>query len=164
DGSQAGPDLNVRAAWPYTMGQGVTVGVVDSGIEMTHQELSNNVAGAPHFNFVLDNTNGAPVNRFADGAHGTEVAGLLGAEANNFRMVGVAPQARLASMVIYDANTDIATDEERMDAYQYDSNVVQIQNHSWGVSLLYPGQTGPTLLEGIGLTNAFFNGRGGRGT
>jgi hypothetical protein len=51
-----------------------------------------------------------------------------------------------------------------MDAYQYDSNVVQVQNHSWGVSQTFTGQMGPSLLEGVGLTNAFVNGREGRGT
>lgn len=164
NGSHAGPDLNVRAAWPYTLGQGVTVGVADTGIELLHQELSNNVAGAPHHNFVLGNTNGLPVNRGSLGAHGTEVAGLLAAGINNFRMVGVAPEAHLASMVLFDSNIVLAADEARMDAYQYDSNVVQVQNHSWGISGTFSGQLGPTLLEEIGMSDAIANGREGKGT
>jgi len=164
DGSQAGPDLDVRAAWPLTLGQGVTVSVDDVGVELSHQELSNNAAGAPHFNFILGTTNGNPVNRGPNGAHGTEVAGLLAAGINNFRMVGAAPGIRLASSVIFDSNFVVASDEQLMDAYQYQSNVVQIQNHSWGVAGTYSGQFAPSLLEEVGISNAIANGRGGLGT
>jgi subtilisin-like proprotein convertase family protein len=164
DGSQAGPDLDVRAAWPLTLGAGVTVSVDDIGVELRHQELSNNAAGAPHYNFILGTTNGNPVNRGASGAHGTEVAGLLASGINNFRMVGVAPEAHLASCVIFSSNFVVAADDQLMDAYEYQSNVIQVQNHSWGVAGTYPGQFAPTLLEEVGISNAIAKGRGGLGT
>src|SRR5882724_11882215 len=96
DGSHAGPDLNVRAAWPYTMGQGVTVAVADMGVELTHTELTQNVAGAPHFNFAAQIASGAPVDRTGTAAHGTEVAGIIAADLDHARMVGVAPNISLA--------------------------------------------------------------------
>ncbi len=164
NGTRAGADLNVRAAWPWTLGQGVTVSVDDVGVELRHEELSNNAAGAPHHNFSTGTTNGNPVNRGPNGAHGTEVAGLLGAGLDNFRMAGVAPKARLASCVIFTSNLVTVADDKLMDAYQYESNVIAVQNHSWGESYTYGGLLAPTALEQVGISNAITKGRGGLGT
>ena len=75
DGSRAGPDLNVRAAWPYTLGQGATIAVADNGVDYTHPALTNHGCGLD-CNFDLLNTNGANISCAAWGAHGTAVAGL----------------------------------------------------------------------------------------
>ncbi|MDE3068080.1 MAG: S8 family serine peptidase [Verrucomicrobiota bacterium] len=161
DGSRHGVDLNVRAAWPYTLGRGVTIAVADTGIEMAHEELSNNLVGAPHYNFVLQNTSAGPIGASAAAAHATEVAGLAAADINHARLVGVAPGAKLASWVILDTNFMLASDEQLMDMYQYQSNTVAVQNHSWGDNGVT--QEGPTLLEQIGISNAVTFGRNGRG-
>lgn len=76
-------------------------------------------------------------------------------------MAGVAPGASLASWVLYDTNFVLASDEQLMDAYQFQSNVVAVQNYSWGnigLELI-----GLSLLEDIGISNAVNHGRGGRG-
>ena len=162
DGTPAGPDLNVRAAWPATRGEGVTLAVADSGVELSHVELIQRAEGAPHHNFSDGTTNAIPWGGTAGWAHGTEVAGLVVAEADNGQgLAGVAPAARLASWLILDPSTRLVSDELLMDAYQFSSNVVDVQNHSWGV--LGSGQVGPSPLEQIGLANAFAFGRGGRG-
>ena len=161
DGTRAGVDLNTRAAWPYSTGEGVTVAVGDTGIELTHQELSVNVAGQPHYSFLSLTTNGAPVNRLSVGAHGTEVSGLIAADLNHARMVGVAPKAGLASWVVVDTNEFLAGEEQLMEMYQYQSNVVGVENFSWGHSGL--AQNPLTLLEDIGISNAVTFGRSGRG-
>jgi subtilisin-like proprotein convertase family protein/subtilisin family serine protease len=161
DGSSAGMDLNLRAAWPYSIGTGVTIAAADTGVEFTHSELAARVAGAPHYNFATQTTNAAPISTSPSGAHGTEVAGLAVAQLNNGRIAGAAPGARLASWVILTTNFQLTTDERLMDMYQYQSNVVAVQNHSWGnqgVAL-----DGPTLLEQIGISNAITYGRAGRG-
>jgi subtilisin family serine protease len=66
-------DVNVRAAWPYSTGEGVIVAVADNGVEMNHVELTNSVTGAPHYNFAEQTTNGLPVNRLGNGCawHGS---------------------------------------------------------------------------------------------
>ncbi len=161
NGDSAGVDLNVRAAWPLATGQGVTIAIADLGVELAHPELAARVAGAPHFNFDNQTTNGNPIAGTATWAHGTEVAGLAAATLNNARMVGVAPSANVASWVIHKTNTTLVSDERLMDMFQYASNIVAVQNHSWAhVGLL---QNGLTLLEEIGISNAVTQGRGGLG-
>ena len=82
------------------------VAVADLGVQLNHPDLTSRTLGAPHFNFFDHTTNGNPA--IATGptsgswAHGTEVAGLIAAEGNNRAgMVGVAPEAQLASWVIF---------------------------------------------------------------
>jgi subtilisin family serine protease/subtilisin-like proprotein convertase family protein len=167
DGSRGGMDLNLRAAWPYSRGQGITIAVADTGLETNHPEFINRVIGAPHFNFDNKQPNGMPPEAAA--IHGTAVAGLAVATAdNNIGVVGVAPEASLASWVVIGTNQALSSrqflvdDESLMDMFQYRSNVVQVQNHSWG------GNTG--LLEpigslvDIGISNAVNFGRGGKGS
>src|SRR5690606_29777041 len=61
DGTRNGIDINVLAAWPITRGEGVTVAVVDTGLEMNHPELESRLIGAPHFNFGNQTTNAGPI-------------------------------------------------------------------------------------------------------
>ncbi|MDB6122455.1 MAG: Peptidase and in kexin sedolisin [Pedosphaera sp.] len=163
DGTMAGLNLNARAAWPYTRGEGITVAVADQGVQLSHPDLAKSVAGAPHFNFTDGTTNGNPFALSSSWAHATEVAGLIAAEANNsIGMAGMAPNAQLASWVIFTpTNQLLATDEQMMDMYQYQSNTVSIQNHSW--NSLGVVQHGPGLLEQVGISNAISQGRSGRG-
>ncbi len=164
DGSSAGVDLNLRAAWPYAKGRGVLVAEADIGLELTHPELTNATAGSPHYNFANQTTNAGPQARVVLATHGTGVAGIIAASMNTDWMTGVAPEVKLASWVIFTDtnNANIITSDDRLMAmYQYQSNSVNVQNHSWGVSGY--GQYGLTTLENIGISNAVTFGQGGRG-
>ena len=162
NGAVTGPDMNVRAAWPYTRGEGVVVAVADLGVELVHPDLAPRIAGALNHNFTDSSTNGQPFGRDYNWAHGTEVAGLIAADGSNKRgMIGAAPAAQLASWVVFNNNLTLVSDEQLMDMYQFASNVVSVQNHSWGHIL--ETQEAPTLLEQVGISNAVTFGRGGRG-
>ena len=76
-------------------------------------------------------------------------------------MVGVAPGANLASWVIINSNYTLADDEMLMDMFQYQTDVVGVQNHSWGNNDIT--LAGPSLLEQFGISNAIAYGRSGRG-
>jgi len=162
DGSSAGVDLNVRAAWCWTLGGGVTIAIADDGVELTHPEFEARDMPALHYDFGNLVTNGLPACRDSGCAHGTMVAGLALAGINDFRMVGVAPEARFASWVIF-TNGLLVDDERLMDMYQYASSAVAVQNHSWG-SGSGKVQGGPTLLEQVGINNATLVGRNGLGS
>lgn len=189
DSTRIGLDLNVFSAWPITKGAGVTVAVADSGLEMDHPELVPRLAGAPHFNFGAGDTNAAPLGGDLSDpyrvfwAHGTSAGGLIAAEGDNDRgIVGVAPEASLASWLVFTTNivtesieyegviyyftnvtVTLVSDEQLMDMYPFASDTVSVQNHSWG-SGSERIQGGPTLLEKLGIEKAITLGRGGRGS
>lgn len=78
-------------------GAGVKVGIIDSGIDYTHPELSANYAGG--WDFV-----GNDANPMDDYGHGTLVAGIIGAADDDTGIVGVAPQASLYAYKVYDSS------------------------------------------------------------
>lgn len=156
-----GFDLNVRSAWPASRGAGVVVAVGDDGIELNHPDLATNLVTQLHHNFVTGSANGGPTS--GSQVHATAVAGLIAARSGNARgMAGVAPLAQLASWVIFDRDGYLAASEEQMlDMFQYRSNAVSVQNHSWGNADVYQIELG--ALEDQGIDNAVQRGREGRG-
>ncbi len=155
NGQRLGPDLNVRAAWSVTKGQGVLVAIADDGVEWTHPEFVQRATDAPHYNFVRESFLGLPNDDAAC------VSGFAVAEGNNGEgIVGVSPAARLASWKIFDAAGD-PTDEQMARMFQYRLEVVGVQNHSWGKSV--PQMLPLSNVEDVALSNAVATGRQGRG-
>lgn len=71
-------------------GRGVRVAIVDSGVDATHPDLAGRVVVEENF------VDSSP---FAPEAHGTAVAGIIGARADDgARVVGIAPQAVLLAL------------------------------------------------------------------
>lgn len=96
--SQAGNDMNIAEAHAQgAFGQGMIVGVVDSGLELNHPDLRANIAANKSLNLISGATNkGDPTSSSVMGDHGTSVGGLIAAAANNgLGGRGVAPQAQL---------------------------------------------------------------------
>ena len=77
----SGNDMNVAAAWRdgYT-GKGIKVAVVDSGLEIAHEDLAPNV-DAKSFNFLNGSNDPTPTVSGFD--HGTAVAGIVASAAFN---------------------------------------------------------------------------------
>ena len=81
--------IEAGAAQQWSRGEGVNVAIVDTGVDVEHPDLAGRVA-LTH-NFIDDDRQA-----FASDRHGTGVAGIIGADANNnLGIVGVAPAARL---------------------------------------------------------------------
>jgi subtilisin family serine protease/subtilase family serine protease len=100
----ADADIDAPEGWALTAGTGITVAVIDTGIDYTHPDLAANYAGG--YNFV--NPVASPMD---DHGHGTHVAGTIAAALNNLTgnpadeegIVGVAPHARLLAYKVCDA-------------------------------------------------------------
>ncbi len=163
NGALTGVDLNVRSAWPRTTGRGVVIAVADTGIEFSHPDLSPRAATGFHRDFFNGTSDPSPVGASGEFAtHGTSVAGLAAADGENRSgMIGVAPGAGLASWRIFSSGGHLANQEQLMDMFQAHSNVVAVQNHSWGEDGL--ALDGPSVLELAGISNAITLGRDGRG-
>ena len=91
----AGIDLCMGGLWAAGVtGAGVTVNVIDEGLEIGHEDLSGNVLAGKSYNFVTGSTN--PTNSATTGDHGTSVAGLITAsKGNGLGGSGVSPSASL---------------------------------------------------------------------
>lgn len=162
-GQRQGVDLNLRAAWGAAKGQGVTVAVVDGGLDLEHPDLSDRTQQGPHFHFGETNLND---DGFLDfDAHGTAVAGLIAAKGNNETgVIGAAPQTNLSSLVFFDnclGRDSVVDDLALMDAFQFKIDKIAVQNHSWGP--FRPDQAGIDALSNAGIENAVRNGCAGKG-
>ncbi|MGM0482232.1 MAG: S8 family serine peptidase, partial [Pseudomonadota bacterium] len=95
---QAGEDMNIVEAHAQgAFGQGMIVGVVDSGLEINHPDLQANIAANKSLNVVPDAINKSdPTSTSLSGDHGTSVAGLIAAVAGNEEGGrGVAPMTKV---------------------------------------------------------------------
>ncbi|WP_371868375.1 S8 family peptidase [Duganella margarita] len=84
----------------YTRGRGITVAVVDSGIDASHPDLHGQLD--VNNNFV--DAGPTPAEN-----HGTAVAGIIAARVGGGGIIGVAPQARLMGLRACWQQRDLAT-------------------------------------------------------
>jgi hypothetical protein len=81
--------MDVADAHPWSRGEGVKVAIIDTGVDTQHPDLRDSIAAAVNFVDADDA-------QFRRDRHGTEMAGVIAAVANNREgIVGVAPNARL---------------------------------------------------------------------
>ncbi len=93
--------VGAPTAWNTTQGSGVTIAVLDSGVDGAHPDLVPNLVAG--YNFYDNNTNTADVC-----GHGTAVAGTAAAASNNsIGVAGVAGQAKIMPIRVayYDATS-----------------------------------------------------------
>ncbi len=169
-GGRPGVDIRAVPAWDAALGHGVTIGVVDDGIDAFHPDLTANYAFGLGHDWNDQDDLPYPVAGGLDGDnHGTAVAGLAAARGHNALGVsGVAPRARLAGLRLIAAPTD---DSEDAAAMAWRNDVIAIKNNSWGPpdadganpeNSIFLNPPGPlwraAILDGVA------NGRAGRGT
>jgi len=81
--------IGANTAWDTSQGAGVTIAILDSGIDSAHPDLAGNIV--PGYNSYDNNTNTADVC-----GHGTKVAGSAAALTNNaLGVAGVAGRAKI---------------------------------------------------------------------
>jgi subtilisin len=85
--------------WDTSMGKGIRVAVLDTGIDFNHPDLKPNYVGGVSF------VKGAPT-PMDDHYHGTHCAGTIAAARNGAGVVGVAPQASLYAVKVLDKNAN----------------------------------------------------------
>jgi subtilisin family serine protease len=81
--------MDVADAHPLSRGDGVKVALIDTGVDVHHPDLRGSIGTATNFVDADDQ-------QFERDRHGTEMAGVIAAVANNREgIVGIAPGARL---------------------------------------------------------------------
>lgn len=157
-----GADANIETAWDFVTGQGVTIGIVDDGLEITHEDLVDNVNTAIDYDWNGNDNDPSPTTtgNFTDN-HGTAVAGVAaGAGNNGLGVTGAAYNAELVGLrLIAGPVSDLAEAQ----ALTHQNQIIDIYNNSWG-----PADNG--RISNIGpqalaaLQQSVLTGRGGLGT
>lgn len=108
---------DIETIWSEFTGAGVTVGVFDSGTDFIHEDLAVNYDASLHL--VLDGSAIVP----ETGQHGTAVAGLIAAANNGLGGVGVAWDATISGVDVFDYYL--------FEAFSHMA-AFDITNNSWG--------------------------------
>lgn len=88
-----GIDVSIEKAWESATGRGVKIAFVDTGVDMDHTDLRQNIH-CPGY----DTETGKPESQVY-GPHGTHCAGIAAAvKDNSFQIAGVAPDAEIMSV------------------------------------------------------------------
>ena len=91
--------IKADAAWGRGWtGKGSIVIIADSGTNINHTDLDNQIHSAK--NFIDGSTDVSDIN-----GHGTHVAGITGAEMNNTGMIGVAPDVKMMIAKVTDSTS-----------------------------------------------------------
>jgi len=146
-GGTAGMDIDVDPAFAQGFsGSGIPVAVVDTGLEIAHEDLAANVIPGGSFNFNNGSTD--PTNTVdTTGDHGTSVAGLIAMARNVVGGLGVAPNAKLKgfNFLSMTAQTEQAfLNSLGASAANPSSQNVFIFNQSFGIDTNTPELVDPT--------------------
>jgi type VII secretion-associated serine protease mycosin len=97
--------VSYEAAWPTARGSGVTVAVVDTGVRGTHEDLAGAVVAGTDLASDQHSVDPSGKGMVDPGGHGTHVAGIIGARANNGRgIAGGAPGVKIMPIRVLDAH------------------------------------------------------------
>ncbi len=94
--------IDAEWAWGASTGAGVSVAVVDTGIDGDHPDLAANIVEGVNFVSKPAWKPANPGKWDDDNGHGTHVAGIIAAANNDIGVVGVAPEASLYAVKVLD--------------------------------------------------------------
>ena len=123
--SEGTHDLNIEDVISSGItGLGTIIAIVDTGLELSHEDLSANVVAGKSYDYSDQDNNPEPINSLGD--HGTSIAGLTSAVGgNNIGVRGVAPNSKVVGFnVIGGSNNTI-------------SNMVDALGGASGLSLIH---------------------------
>ncbi|MEM1276635.1 MAG: S8 family serine peptidase [Pseudomonadota bacterium] len=150
-------DVDAMGAWQHTTGEGVVVAVIDTGVELTHPDLDDNLwvnTGEIAGNGIDDDGNGYidDVHGYDFGGakfsvvgdkdsdptdtdgHGTHVAGIIAAEGGNgIGGSGVAPDAQIMALRVGADDSPYLSGFAILEAIEYaTANGARVSNNSYG--------------------------------
>ncbi|XP_063167418.1 proprotein convertase subtilisin/kexin type 7 isoform X2 [Candoia aspera] len=159
-----GMDVNVTGVWERNVtGQGVTVVVVDDGVEHTIKDIQPNYS--PEGSYDLNSNDPDPMphpDEENGNRHGTRCAGEIAAVSNNsFCAVGVAYGSRIAGIRVLDGPL---TDSLEAIAFNKHYQINDIYSCSWGPDDDGKTVDGPHQLGKAALQHGVIAGRRGFGS
>ena len=88
--------LNIDRQWTYSEGRGVIVAVIDTGCDLEHIDIKNNLLKGIN---IIDKSKDPQ----DDNGHGSHVCGMIAAENNGLGMVGVSPKVKILPVKALDS-------------------------------------------------------------
>ena len=161
---------DLQTIWDEYTGAGVSVGVYDAGVQSDHADLAANYDASLHIEYNGTIWAGDPndASTYAQN-HGTAVAGIIAAAANGSGTVGIAHEASITSVNIFDSTSDISFVNfwgfiEALSSLNFD-----VMNNSWGSTSQYSADANPNENSGaryqtLAWESVAADGRGGLGT
>ncbi|WP_255345644.1 type VII secretion-associated serine protease mycosin [Streptomyces chartreusis] len=126
--------------WAETQGEGVTVAVVDSGVDTSHPDLAGQVLEGKDF------TGGGNAQKDLDG-HGTSMASLIAGHGHgsgkDSGMVGLAPKSKILPLRVIQTQKDPNHDETWAAAVRY-----AVDQGAKVINLSFSNDGGKTLSDG----------------
>ena len=110
--------------YKYT-GQGVTIAIIDDGLDTTHVELNNTIIAT--YDISTKTTNVA--HSSMSGYHGTAVTGIIGANDNTIGIKGIASNSQIIFLKHKEGMSDSETIELFNKAKELGADII---NCSWG--------------------------------
>jgi thermitase len=161
--------IGMPEAWELYRGSpDVIVGVVDSGVESTHPDLAGKFTAG--YNFVHDSGD-----TYDDNGHGTYIAGIIGAEANNglgiaginwhvrimpiksLDMFGAGAYSDVAAGIIFAADNGADVINLSLGGEQYSRLLEEAVNYARGKGCLLVAASGNTNSEKVFYPAAYKN-------
>jgi len=144
NGAKKASDAKITPVWDQRdssgnliRGTGITIGIVDDGVQIDHPDLAANISKTYRYSWVGNNVND-PSPGSTDN-HGTCVSGVAAAVGfNGLGVTGVAPSATIAPLRFL-GTTD---SDALMEAFSYGGANIRVKNNSW-----VKGTVSPTPLS-----------------
>ena len=157
-------DMNVQQAWlEGATGKGISITILDDGIERTHPDLVANYD--PLASFDVNQNDNDPTPRYDlvnSNRHGTRCAGEVAATANNSECaVGIAYEAGIGGVRMLDGDV---TDAVEARSLALNNNHIHIYSASWGPDDDGKTVDGPGKLATRAFKQGIEEGRNGKGS
>ncbi|OJX71285.1 MAG: peptidase S8 [Micrococcales bacterium 73-13] len=113
-------EYGIRDAWAVTQGQGITIAVIDTGVDPNVPDLKGAVLPGADFSGLGDYRGWAPVGS-EDSEHGTLVASMAAGRGTgtNAGLIGAAPAAKILPLSITLGEGAVDSDEQIAAAVRY---------------------------------------------